>query len=207
MLRPRPTRNRGVGLCFCCRKNRVFLPNPSFRQGVVRTAHRSTRELSAHPRPDYKQDDCKTRPETSQIACFARARQRRKPAGLESMVAESAGPLASQKAAKRPRRLLSRRRLRASSCNRPLARLASAVAPFAAGKPRPPSAASASTGTTTPRAEPDVRLQGENACKLIFLGAQGAGRRRRCVTRLPERSPLVISPRRSRFCLSQKRHG
>jgi hypothetical protein len=38
----------------------------------VRTARRSTRELSPHPRPDCKQDDCKTRPENSQIACFAR---------------------------------------------------------------------------------------------------------------------------------------
>jgi hypothetical protein len=71
----RPAPRAIVGWGFASAAAKIvpyFLPSPSFRQGVVRTARRSTRELSPHPRPDCKQDDCKTRPENSQIACFAR---------------------------------------------------------------------------------------------------------------------------------------
>jgi hypothetical protein len=70
VLRPRPTRKRGVGLFGRNRARSSCDANPSFRRGAARTAPQSTCELSLHPRPDCKQVACKYRPTTSQIAGF-----------------------------------------------------------------------------------------------------------------------------------------
>jgi hypothetical protein len=76
--------------------------------GGLRGRRRSQHELFPHPRPNCKQLARKIGTETSQRADFyGGSTQETRPEGRASIVwAESAGPLASQKVAKRPRRLL-----------------------------------------------------------------------------------------------------
>ena len=83
--------------------------------GCAGRLRRSTCGLSLHMRPYCKQGACKTGTKTSQRAPLAGCSTQEIDLKERLSSAESAGPLASRKAAKRSRRLLTRRRGRKSS--------------------------------------------------------------------------------------------
>jgi hypothetical protein len=92
------------------RKNRWFPQVRPSAWGCAGRHRRSTCGLSLHTRPNCKQEVCKVRPESPQRADFSAESTQEISRKRRLSLVESAGPLASQWAAKRPRRLFPRRR-------------------------------------------------------------------------------------------------
>ncbi len=167
--------------------------------GCAGRLRRSTCGLSLHMRPYCKQGACKTGTKTSQRAPLAGCSTQEIDLKERLSSAESAGPLASRKAAKRSRRLLTRRRGRKSSSPTTLvtrSRLAPAVsAPERssvdlAGPPSndfPPSAR-----TRQPRPRRGDRARDRPGDDRRGARADGTGRAETASPLRPLRRPLAL---------------
>jgi hypothetical protein len=146
--RPRPTRNRGVGLLLLLPQKILTYPQVRpFAGGDARTALPQYLWMFPHPCPNCKQGARKAGPKTPQRASFSDSSSQERSHEGRLIATGSGGPRASPKAANRnpPRRpLLSRRRVRASS-SQPI------FASFRLAPPSRPRGGSASTSQGYPR--------------------------------------------------------